>query len=555
MKTILGIGGSDHDVHACLIRDGKVVITVEEERLCRHKYGLGGNLLDGLSRQHALETAGISLEQVDEVVVDSILAPTALLGVRSRAKKLDHHMAHAASAYFTSGFDSAAILVVDNAGGLVKDGERDALQATTWYRGQGRQISFLDRVTSTNWVEGPTVLAQVYQRGDGDDSLGHLYKKTTGALGFRYPPQARQDPKLYYFPEDGITMGLSAYGDLRFFDELWTLVELLPQGRYRIALSDGRMDQMLARWLGDEPSFEVRAAVAAAAQEALSRLMVHLVTHVVEATGERRLCLAGGVAMNTVTNGRLLRETPIERLYVPPMPGDNGTGVGAALWAAAQDRDQPLPVYSVYGGRRYTETEVRQALAGLDTSRYTVSSPAPADLLERVARLLLEQKVVAWFEGGAEGGRRALGHRSILADPRPKAMRDHLNENVKRRQWFRPYAPMVPEERVQEFFDLAHPSPYMQLVMDVLPQWKERIQAAAHVDGSARLQTIHRDQHPRMYELLHAFEKVSGVPIILNTSFNVANEPMVETPADAIRCFTGTNIDALVIEQYLVVRR
>ncbi|MEZ4364237.1 MAG: carbamoyltransferase C-terminal domain-containing protein [Kofleriaceae bacterium] len=555
MKTILGIGGSDHDVHACLIRDGKVVITVEEERLCRRKYGLGGNLLDGLSRQHALETAGITLDDVDEVVVDSILAPTALMGVRSRAKKLDHHVAHAASSYYTSGFDSAAVLVVDNAGELVKGDGPASLQATTWYRAEGRQISLIDRVTSPNFVEGPAVLAQVYQRGDGDDSLGHLYKKTTGALGFRYPPEARKDPKLYYFPEDGITMGLSAYGDLRFFEELWTLVELQPAGRYRIALTDGRMDAMLARWLAGEPSFEVRAAVAAAAQEALSRLMIHLVTHVVTVTGQRRLCLAGGVAMNTVTNGRLLRDTPIDQLYVPPMPGDNGTGVGAALWAAAQDREHPLPVYSVYGGRRYSEAEIREALTGLDTSRYTIHEPSHEELLARVAQLILDQKVVAWFEGGAEGGRRALGHRSILADPRPKAMRDHLNENVKRRQWFRPYAPMVPEERVQEFFDLAHPSPYMQLVMDVQPAWKERIQAAAHVDGSARLQTIHRDQHPRMYQLLHAFEKLSGVPIILNTSFNVANEPMVETPADAIRCFTGTNIDALVLENHLVLRR
>jgi carbamoyltransferase len=551
MATVLGVGGSDHDVHCCIVQDDRFLCTIEEERVSRRKYGLGGNLLEGLSRQYCLDASGLTLDDIDHVVVDSILAPTAFAGLRKRAKKLDHHLAHAAAAFFTSGFDAATVVIVDNAGDLASSGGVDGLQATSWYRASGRSIELLGRVLSTEWKEGPALMGKPYQRGDGNHSLGHLYKKATGALGFKYPPSARSDPAQYYFPEDGITMGLSSYGDDRFVAELSTLVELGPDGTYAIHLNDGRMDAMLMRWLGDDPDFGTRAAVARAAQDVLERLMRHVVLHAVQAAGEPKLCLGGGVAMNTVVNGRLLDESAIEAIHVPPMPGDNGTGVGAALWQVSRDRNHPIPRYSVYGGRRYEAGEHEAAIRSI-VGKHGVHRLPEAELLERIVEHLCNQKVVAWFEGGSENGRRALGHRSILADPRTSELRDYVNNVVKRRQSFRPLAPIVVAERANEFFEARQPSPFMQFVFRVRPEHKARLAGITHVDGTARVQTVERSHHRRLHELLLRFADRTSIPVLLNTSFNIAGEPIVETPSDAARCFSEHAIDVLVLDEFVV---
>jgi carbamoyltransferase len=556
-ETVLGIGGSDHDVHSCLIRGGRVVVAIEEERISRKKYGLGGNLLEGHARKYCLEYAGIGMADVDDIYADAILAPTALLSCRKRARRLDHHLAHAATAWFTSGFETGAVLVVDNAGGLVADAGVEGLQATSYFRAGGRKLELVKRVLSKNWHEGPRVAGAVYQRGDGDHSLGHFYKKVSGALGFGYYPAngGAKGGDGFYFPEDGKTMGLASYGDLRFFDDLWKLAELLPGGEYRLALNDGRLDSILRGWLEPEADFDTRAAVAAAAQEVLTRVMCHLVEYLIEVTGERKVCLSGGVAMNSMTNGQLLRRTPVERLYVPPVPGDNGTGIGAALWAVSRKPGAPIPAYSVYSGRPYGPAEVGRALAGLDPEKFSVSEPDAERLLEEVAARLARGEVVGWFEGGSENGRRALGHRSLLADPRDRKMRDHLNYTVKCREPFRPFAPVVIEERASEFFDLPQPSPYMQIVVPVRPRWRDGLGAVTHVDGTARVQTVRLDEHPRLYRLLKSFERESGIPVLLNTSFNGRGEPIVETPEDAVNGLRRMPFDALVLENHLVVRR
>lgn len=555
MATILGLGGSDHDVHACLICDDNIVVMIEEERISRRKYGLGGNLLEGHSRNYCLKYAGISVAEVDEVVADAILAPTALFACRKRARLIDHHLAHAAASWFTSGFETGAVLVVDNAGGLVRERGREGLQATSFYRAEGRKLKLIKQVLSTNWHEGPRVAGKAYQRGDGDHSLGHLYKKVSGALGFGYYPSDGANPNGYFFPEDGKTMGLAAYGDLRFFDRLWELIKIGPGGEYELPLNDGRLDSLLGYWLPPEADFDSRACVAAATQEALTRIMCHLVEFLIEVTGERRICLSGGVAMNSMMNGEILRRTSVEKLYVPPMPGDNGTGLGAALWAAARNPKAPIPVYSVYAGRPYGREEVDRALAGLDMRKFSVRELDEETLLEEVSARLDSGDVVAWFEGRSENGRRALGHRSILANPCVLEMRDHLNYTVKRREPFRPFAPVVVEELASEFFDIPFPSPYMQIVVSVLPHWRARLAAITHVDGTARVQTLSSSQHRRLYRLLRFFERKAGVPILLNTSFNGQGEPIVETPEDAARCFMRMPIEALVLEDRLVVRR
>lgn len=549
---ILGLGGSDHDVHACILREDEVVVAVEEERLSRKKYGLGGNLMEGLARHYCLDAAGLTLADMDTVVADAILAPSALLACRSRARAFDHHLAHAACAWLTSGFERGAILVVDNAGGLVEEGGASFLQATSWYRASGREIERLGQVGSTGWKEGRRVAGQPYQRGDGDHSIGHFYKKISGALGYRFPHGAPREG--FYFPEDGITMGLASFGDERWLEPLWRHVILEDDGGFRIVLNDGRLDHDLDTWLEDD-SFENRAAVAAAGQEVLTRLLCHLVDHLVERTGETRLCLGGGVAMNSAANGEILRRTRVEQLYVPPSPGDNGTGLGAALWTASRDPQRPIPSCSVYGGRVYGDEEIVAALGELDPARSEVRCLEDDELIDEVAQRLADGQLIAWFEGGSENGRRALGHRSLLADPRTEKTRDRINRDVKRRQMFRPFAPVVPEERASELFAVDQPSPYMQIVFPVRTAWRERLAAVTHVDGSARLQTVRADQHPRWHRLLLAFEERSGVPVLLNTSFNGRGEPIVETPLEAVRGFQGLGIEGLVLENRLVIRR
>jgi carbamoyltransferase len=553
MAAVLGIGGSDHDVHSCLLQDGRILVAIEEERLSRKKYGLGGNLLEGLSRRYCLDAAGLRLGEVDAVVVDSILAPTALAGCRHRAQPIDHHLAHAAAAWLTSGFETGAVLVVDNAGDLVQEGACSGLQATSWYHGQGRDLHLLKQVLSTHWKEGPGCMGKPYQRGDGNHSLGHFYKKISGALGFRYPPDETGGNGFFY-PEDGKTMGLAAYGDLRHLERLWALVKLLPNGGYRIPLTDGRLDALLREWLLPDAGFEERAAVAAAAQEVLTRLLCHLVEYSLTTTGETRLCLAGGVAMNSMANGEILRRTAVEKLYVPPMPGDNGTGIGAALWTVSRDPRVALPEFSVYSGRAYSPGEVRRAIAGLDRERFVIREMDGQPLLREVAERLARGQVVGWFEGGSESGRRALGHRSLLADPRDPEMRDHLNRDVKRREPFRPFAPVVLEARAGELFELPQSSPYMQIVARVRLDQRRELQAVTHIDGTARVQTVRADQQPRLHGLLEEFDRQAGVPVLLNTSFNGYGAPIVETPEDALRCFLEMPVAALVLEDKLVVK-
>ena len=548
--AVLGVGGSDHDVNACIVRDGRVMVAIEEERISRRKYGIGGNLTLGLARNYCLDVVGSTLAEVGDIVVDSILPPTAALAYRHRAKAVDHHLAHAAMSFFTSGFDSAAVLVVDNAGDLVGTNGDSHLQATSWYRARGREIEFLGGVGSTGWKEGRLVRGVPYQRGDGDHSLGHFYKKATGALGFRFPHG--QPASDYYFPEDGITMGLAAYGDKRYEEEIRSFVELLPDGRYRAVLNDGRMDATLGRLL-DGADFERRAAVAAAFQEVLTEALCHIIEHVLTITGETSLCLGGGVAMNSVANGEILRRTRVERLYIPPVPGDNGTGVGAAIWTVTRNADNPVPAYSVYGGKPWSAAEVNDAVSILDPKRYDVR--VGDGLIAEVADRLAAGQILAWFESGSENGRRALGHRSILADPRRAETRDHLNYKVKKRQPFRPFAPIVIEERAAEFFEIGQPSPYMQIVFRVREEWREKLAAITHVDGTARVQTLNRHELPRLHELLTQFERRAGVPVILNTSFNGSGEPIVETPREAVCALERMPLDGLVFEDRIVIRK
>jgi carbamoyltransferase len=273
-------------------------------------------------------------------------------------------------------------------------------------------------------------------------------------------------------------------------------------------------------------------------------------------TGSRRLAMAGGVALNCVANGRLLLEGPFEELFVQPAAGDDGIALGCALYgdAVLRGHGRRWRMEHAYLGAPYDEARVADALRGFGT-RLALARRRPADLAEETADLLAAGRVVGWFQGGSEFGPRALGNRSILADPRDTGMRDRVNARVKHRQAFRPFAPVVLAERAREWFEIPVDSPYMLLAGRVRPEMRSRVPAIVHVDGTARVQTLRRETNPRLYALIEAFARRTGVPLLLNTSFNDRGEPLVETPQNAVDCFLGTELDALAIHDRLLVKR
>jgi carbamoyltransferase len=374
-----------------------------------------------------------------------------------------------------------------------------------------------------------------------DNSLGHFYRAASLAVNLKYIATSSTFP----ISEDGKTMGLAPYGDKRFIDEVAGLVELLPGGAIRIdALDVVRTFERLV----SSGSFEDRAGLARAAQEVLERSLLHCANALHSRTGAKNLCIAGGVGLNSVANGRILRETPFERIFIVPAAGDNGVSLGCAYYGLMHFGGIPLtelpPIGGAYLGPTYDDR------IGYALNESGLPFETPDDLPSRVAGLLADGRIVAWFDGGSEFGPRALGHRSIFSAPFPGSVREHLNENVKFREWFRPYAPIVPVERAAEYFDISQPSPFMLIVADV--RKPEQVPAIAHVDGTARLQTLNRPDNPVVYDMLDAFDRLTGCPVLLNTSFNVAGEPIVETPEDALRAFANMRLDYLVIGGRLV---
>ncbi|WP_380284993.1 carbamoyltransferase [Kitasatospora purpeofusca] len=542
--TVLGLGGSGHDWSSCAT-DGNRLVAVDEERLVRSKYGLGTDLLAGVSRQAVLAQLGSTAAEVEHVVACELVPRPFYHSFRHRVQVINHHLAHAYSAFAASGMSRAAVLVCDNSGSLVA-GDRtgpDGREAETIssFVADRDGIRLLERVSGAHVVDAASESAY-YQPGETDNSLGHFYRTASIAIGLAYTgPKTR-------FPvsEDGKTMGLAPYGDERFVDELAELVDLRPGGG--IGISASKVAHVLER-LARDADFDTRAAIARAAQEVLERALVHCARALHARTGLTDLCIAGGVALNSVANGRILRETGFERIFVVPAAGDNGISLGCAYYGLHQLEGVPmdeLPAFTdSYLGPEYPQARVDAAVAasGLPARR-------PDDLPGEVAALLAEGRLVGWWDGRSEFGPRALGHRSIFAAPYPASVRDHLNEQVKFREWFRPYAPIVRAERSDDFFDLGQPSPYMLIVTRVTRP--DVIPAASHVDGTARHQTLFEHQNPTVHALLGEFERLTGCPVLLNTSFNTAGEPIVETPEEAVAAFASMNLDHLVVGGHLL---
>jgi carbamoyltransferase len=576
--NILGINAVYHDPAACLVRDGTVIAAAEEERFTHVKHGkrpipFSTYELPFYAIDYCLRDGGISLSDIDHIAysydpylllgshrddatimlplepsahpvsaeweaawdplfLSSIVnAPRHLLDgvphhLQARFRDVrqhghyrwhfvEHHIAHAASAFHASPFRSAAVLTLDGRGE----------KATTSYSlGTGNTLHWLGQVNMPH-------------------SLGLLYERVTGYLGFL--PSS----------DEYKVMALASFGQPRYIEAFREIIHPAGDGQYTI--QSPRLEERFGPpRLKGGPLKQRHYDIARSLQVVLEETVLDLTRWLHTQTGEENLCMAGGVALNCVMNARVRDNGPFQRVWVQPAAGDAGTALGAALWIDAQEREgawesgeRRYCMDQAFLGPAYTDDEIEQFLiwSKLPYRRLT-------NIAEVVADLLARDKVIGWFQGRVEFGPRALGARSILASPISASMQARLNE-IKDREDFRPVAPVVLEEEAGNWFDGAGVSPFMLFVYPVRPDKADRIPAVRHVDGTARIQTINRQQNPIYYDLIKAFQQRTGVPVLVNTSFNTRGEPIVCSPRDAVECFWTSPLDALAIGSFLLEKR
>jgi carbamoyltransferase len=550
-----------HDSAAVLMIDGKIVAGAAEERFSRKKHT--GDFPIGAIR-YCLQTAGLKPSDIDEIShgfdyapfkAAFMLDPTSAeqyKEVFSREKLLsqvsqhlpgcpadkvhhiNHHLSHAASAYYTSGWNQALVVILDGMG---------EAHAVTAYHAHDNQIDKLAEISAK-------------------DSIGILYSIITLHLGFDFNSDEYK------------IMGLAPYGNparyRHFFEQA---VELLDNGLIKVPilrLNNERLDRetygatrryleehLIPARIPDGDTTDDHRDVAAALQECLDKVMLHICGHFGRKTGLRKLALAGGVALNCTANGRLLQSGLFDDIYVQPAAGDDGSALGAALWSASrnggvQNVRMPVP----FLGPEHSQAEIDKALADTGSRIEVTRFATLAETCAEAAKLIKAGRVLGWYRGRMEFGPRALGHRSILADPGHPEMRDRINAMVKMREAFRPFAPAVSLEQVQDWFEVPKglELPYMIMTADVRPQHRAALPAITHVNGSARVQTINKKDNPEFHALVQAVGQVTGREMVLNTSFNVKGQPIVNTPREAIDTFLGTGIEFLFLENTLVRR-
>jgi carbamoyltransferase len=570
---VLGINAFHGGASAALVQDGRLLAAVEDERFRRAKYWAG---FPSESIKWCLQQAGISPQDLDHVAISrdpsAHLAQKVLFALRRRPSfaaikdrvsnmaavrdvkaafcrslgiepaslraqfhNVEHHRAHMASAFFVSPYEEAAILSIDGMGDFV---------STMVGRGSGNRIEVDDSVMFPH-------------------SLGIFFTALTQWLGFPH------------YGDEGKVQGLAPYGEPKYLDEMHKMVRLLPRGGFELNLDyfvhhaqgvdmtwdDGSptigtlFSQKVVDLLGEPrqprtPLTEQHLHVAASMQAMLEQAEFHIVRDAHARTGKSALCLAGGVALNSSFNGKILPGTEFSDIYIQPAAGDAGTSVGAAYYVFHQVLGHPrcFEMTHSYTGPAYSHQEIRDTL---DRRGLGYRDLTDTELHRETAGLIREGNVVGWFQGAAEWGPRALGNRSILADPRRTDMKEILNARIKHREAFRPFAPSILAEHTAEYFEQSYPDPFMLKVYKVRAEMREKIPAVTHVDGTGRLQTVTADVNPRYSSLIREFGEQTGVPVVVNTSFN-DNEPIVCTPDEAINCFERTHMDVLVLGNALL---
>jgi len=588
--NILGISCYYHDAAAALLQNGQLVAAAEEERFSRVKHDFGFPVH---AIKFCLETGNIRSQDLDYVVffekpfrkLDRILASVlqtypqswkvfresmiswiidkmwvastlqSELGIdRSKILFSEHHLSHAASAFLCSPYEESAILTVDGVGDWV---------TATCGVGKGSEIR------RTKHIEFP-------------HSLGLLYSAFTAFLGFEVNEGEYK------------VMGMAPYGKSRYADKVWKVVRQDSDGSFSLDMdyftfhySTNRMYSSklvelfgeprpremaffteatgFPKYFGEPPANyaelcrinEHYADIAASIQHVTEELLLGMARNLQKETGQKKLCIAGGVALNSVANSRILRETDFDEIYIQPAAGDSGAAVGAALWAynSLLGKPRTFVMKHAYWGKSYSDAEISSFLAENNIQHRRIENDS--ELLDETVERLTNGKVVGWYQGRFEWGPRALGNRSILADPRNPGMKDIVNSKIKFREPYRPFAPSVLAERAEDYFDLPnaaqqYPARYMLYVTQVKPDQRKTLPATTHEDGTARLQTVFREENPRYYALIERFGQATGVPVVLNTSFNLRGEPIVTTPANAFSTFSKSEMDSLVLGNFIV---
>lgn len=573
---VLGVNAYHADSSAAIFRDGRMIAAIEEERFRRIKHWAG---FPSMAIEFCLKEAGVTLDQVDYITIGrdpkAKFAKKILFlmkdpfgayqtvktrmnnrreilslfdefkknfdhvpaDLNSRIKNVEHHRSHMGSAFFASPFKESAILSIDGAGDF-----------TTTMIGVGRD----------NKIE-------VFDSVDFPVSCGTFYTAFTQFLGFPH------------YGDEYKVMGLAPYGNPKYVDKIMKVLKLLPNGlftwddRYfksarevvvtygddhipRVGnlFSDYFVDQFGPARDGKDELTQDHKDMAASVQRATEELLIHVLSHLHKRTGLDSVCVAGGVAQNSVANGKFIGRTGFKQLYIPSAGHDAGLSMGSAMYYYHQELNKPRvdAVYSAYTGSHFTNEHIETMLKerGIQYERLD-----DTQLYDRVTEMLIRPGVVGWFSGKAEFGPRALGGRSILADPRNSKAKDLLNLKIKRRESFRPFAPSILREYTGEFFEKVEEVPFMEKVFPIKADKRALIPAVTHVDGTGRLQTVMKDVSPRYYSLIDRFREKTGVPILLNTSFN-ENEPIVNTPAEALDCYLRTQMDMLVLENCVISR-
>jgi carbamoyltransferase len=586
MSAILGLNAYHGDSAACLFLDGKLVAAAEEERFRRIKHWAG---LPTSAINYCLEEAKLRFEEIDHIAINrkpgvnnlrrlgfvltrwphpklmaqkiknirsaasvkEALQTSYGIEIKAEVHHVEHHLAHLASAFLVSGFSEAACISIDGFGDFA---------STAFGVGQGNEVKIDSRVYFPH-------------------SLGIFYSALTQFLGFPH------------YGDEYKVMGLAPYGEPTFLDPLREVVRIRPDGTFRLNLKYFRhhIGNVSYSWkdcapevgtlyrpalielLGpprkpDDPIEQKHKDLARSVQATYEKAFFAVLQTLHEKHPSDNLALSGGCAMNSVANGKVYRRTPFKKMYLPAAAGDAGGAIGAAMLVLStlnKGSDQHLssdlrPLMSAYLGPDSSEEEIHALIdwkkKEISAARCTISYIGDEEeLLKKTAQAIADGKIVGWFQGRMEWGPRALGNRSILADPRSATIKDVLNAKIKRRESFRPFAPSILREEVAEWFETDDDVPFMMEVFQIRPKYREMIPAVAHVDGTGRLQTVHKETNPRYHRLIEHFRDLTGVPVVLNTSFN-ENEPVVCYPEEALDCFLRTNMDVLVLGNFCVER-